>query len=45
MVISLLFRVQYNLIRERVGIAGGDRGYMVLIPVYDGHYLHRCLVQ
>lgn len=35
-------RIEVNLIREGVGLAGGYWGYMVLVFIDDGHNLHGC---
>lgn len=32
--------VEVNLIREGIGLAGGNGGYMLLVPIDDGHNLH-----
>ncbi len=45
MPITLLLGVQHDLVREGIGFASGDGGYMVLVAVHDGDNLHRRLLQ
>lgn len=44
MAIPLLPRIQDDLIRKRIGVAGGDWRDMIIVAIHDGDDLHRRLL-
>lgn len=45
MPIAFLLRIEHDLVRKRICIAGCDWRYMVFVAVHNCHYLHGSLLQ